>query len=59
VDVCIARDPKGLYKKAAQGKIPNFTGVGQDYEKPSSPELIINGEVNTHISTEQILKLIL
>jgi len=58
VDVCIARDPKGLYKKAAQGKIPNFTGVGQDYEKPSSPELIINGEIDTQTSTEQILKLI-
>ena len=59
VDVCISRDPKGLYKKAAQGKIPNFTGIGQDYEKPSNPEITINGEVDTQISTEQILKLIL
>ena len=59
VDVCISRDPKGLYKKAAQGKIPNFTGVGQDYEKPTKPEITINGEVDTQISTEQILKLIL
>jgi bifunctional enzyme CysN/CysC len=59
VDVCISRDPKGLYKKAAQGKIPNFTGVGQDYEKPTKPEITLNGEVDTQISTEQILKLIL
>ena len=59
VDVCISRDPKGLYKKAAQGKIPNFTGVGQDYEKPTKPEITLNGEVDTQISTEQILKFIL
>ena len=59
VDVCISRDPKGLYKKAAEGKIPNFTGVGQDYEKPTNPEITINGEVDTQISTEQILKFIL
>ena len=59
VDVCISRDPKGLYKKASEGKIPNFTGVGQDYEKPTNPEITINGEVDTQISTEQILKFIL
>lgn len=59
VDVCISRDPKGLYKKASQGQIPNFTGVGQDYERPTNPEIIVNGDVDTQVSTEQILKLIL
>ncbi len=39
VDVCEARDPKGLYRKARAGKIPNFTGVNAPYEPPESPEL--------------------
>ena len=59
VDVCIARDPKGLYKKASQGQIPNFTGVGQDYERPTNPDITINGEVHTQVSTEHILRLII
>ena len=59
VDVCIARDPKGLYKKASQGQIPNFTGVGQDYERPTKPELTLNGQEDVLVSTEQILKYLL
>lgn len=42
MDDCLSRDPKGLYKKALFGGIDNFTGVGQDYEKPDSPDLVIN-----------------
>ncbi len=38
---CIARDPKGLYKKALAGEIKNFTGVDQDYERPEKPELVL------------------
>lgn len=41
LDVCISRDPKGLYKKAMAGEIKNFTGVDQTYEIPASPELHI------------------
>ncbi|MDP7380512.1 MAG: adenylyl-sulfate kinase, partial [Alphaproteobacteria bacterium] len=37
--VCEARDPKGLYKKARAGEIPNFTGVNSPYEPPLSPDL--------------------
>jgi bifunctional enzyme CysN/CysC len=37
--VCEARDPKGLYGKARQGKIRNFTGVDQIYEAPQFPEM--------------------
>jgi len=59
VDVCIARDPKGLYKKASQGQIPNFTGVGQDYERPTKPELTLDGQEDIQVSTEKILKYIL
>jgi adenylyl-sulfate kinase len=41
---CIRRDPKGLYKKALAGIIPDFTGISAPYEEPESPELIINTE---------------
>jgi bifunctional enzyme CysN/CysC len=42
-EVCIERDPKGLYKKAASGSIPNMTGIGQEYEEPTHAELILDG----------------
>lgn len=42
VDVCAERDPKGLYQKAREGKIPEFTGVSAPYEAPEQPELVLN-----------------
>ncbi len=42
IDDCISRDPKGLYKKAMFGGIENFTGIGQEYEKPEVTDLTIN-----------------
>ena len=39
VSVCERRDPKGLYKKARAGDIPNFTGISAPYENPENPEL--------------------
>ena len=36
------RDPKGLYKKARKGEIPNFTGINSPYEKPLHPELSLD-----------------
>jgi bifunctional enzyme CysN/CysC len=59
VDICISRDPKGLYKKAKDGQIPNFTGIGQDYEKPSQPELILDGTADTEANTKAILERLL
>ena len=38
---CVARDPKGLYRKALAGEIRNFTGVDQRYEAPQAPELVV------------------
>lgn len=40
-----ARDPKGLYKLARQGKIENFTGVSDPYEPPLDPEMILRPEM--------------
>jgi len=42
IAVCEQRDPKGLYKKARQGQIKNFTGIDSAYEEPVSPELVID-----------------
>jgi len=39
IEVCEARDPKGLYKKARAGDIPHFTGIGSPYEAPVNPEV--------------------
>jgi adenylylsulfate kinase len=41
VELCAARDVKGLYARAARGEIANFTGVSDPYEPPSAPELRI------------------
>ena len=50
------RDPKGLYKKARQGKIPNFTGIDSVYEKPINPDLEID---TSKISLSEAVKKIL
>ena len=41
VEACEQRDPKGLYKKARTGEIPNFTGVSDPYEAPQKPEVVL------------------
>lgn len=41
--VCEARDPKGLYRKARAGSLPNFTGIDSPYEAPMKPEIRIDG----------------
>ena len=56
LDVAEARDSKGLYKKARQGAIPNFTGIGSPYEAPETPDIHIHTEIE---SVEQIVKRLL
>jgi bifunctional enzyme CysN/CysC len=41
LDVCIARDPKGLYRKAKAGELKNFTGIDSAYEAPTQAELVL------------------
>jgi bifunctional enzyme CysN/CysC len=55
-EVCAERDPKGLYKKAAAGELPNLTGVGQEYEAPSSAELVLDGTSEIDNSVNAILE---
>jgi adenylylsulfate kinase len=42
IDVCEARDPKGLYKKARAGELKGFTGIDDPYEAPLKPELLLD-----------------
>jgi adenylylsulfate kinase len=44
---CESRDPKGLYKKAREGKISDMTGIGSPYEEPEDPELVLDTERST------------
>lgn len=44
LEECEARDPKGLYAKARQGEITNFTGIDSAYETPETPELHLRTE---------------
>jgi bifunctional enzyme CysN/CysC len=58
-EVCIERDPKGLYKKATSGSIPNMTGIGQEYEAPESAELVLDGTIPVLDTVKIILETIL
>jgi adenylylsulfate kinase len=42
LEVCEQRDPKGLYQKAREGKIPEFTGISAPYEEPLNPEIVLD-----------------
>jgi adenylylsulfate kinase len=47
LEVCISRDPKGLYKKALAGEIQNFTGIDDVFEAPVRPDLEVTTDVET------------
>jgi adenylylsulfate kinase len=47
LETCIQRDPKGLYKKALAGLIPEYTGVSAPYEVPEAPELVLDTGTGT------------
>jgi adenylylsulfate kinase len=44
IDECEKRDPKGLYQKAREGKILEFTGISSPYEEPDRPEIVIESD---------------
>jgi adenylylsulfate kinase len=44
LQVCEARDQKGLYHQARAGKISNFTGISAPYEAPAAPDLVVSTE---------------
>ncbi len=56
-ELCAQRDPKGLYKKAAAGDLPNMTGVGQEYEAPLNAEVELDGSLDLKTNTDIILEI--
>jgi bifunctional enzyme CysN/CysC len=60
LEVCEARDPKGLYKKARAGQLQNFTGVDSAYEVPENPEITVDsGESQAEDLAEEIVRMVL
>ncbi|MBT8467704.1 MAG: adenylyl-sulfate kinase [Myxococcales bacterium] len=55
LEICEARDPKGLYKKARAGEISSFTGLDAPYEAPASPEVHLETE---HLSVDEAAGLV-
>ena len=56
---CEQRDVKGLYKKARQGDIKQFTGISSPYEHPENPELIVDtGSNNLDVCVDSVLALL-
>ncbi|MDD5254378.1 MAG: adenylyl-sulfate kinase [Candidatus Nanoarchaeia archaeon] len=56
LEECQNRDKKGLYKKAEEGGIDNFTGISQKYEKPENPSIVIDtGKTSVEESVNLIL----
>ena len=59
LEVCEARDVKGLYKKAREGKIKNFTGISSPFEEPENPDVIIkSAEENPKDSLQKLLNIV-
>jgi len=57
LDVCEARDVKGLYKKARAGEIKNFTGIDAPYESPLNPQIEIKTvEQSVEEACDKIIK---
>jgi adenylylsulfate kinase-like enzyme len=56
LEVCVARDVKGMYKKALAGEIPQFTGVSDPYEEPTEPEVIVETD---RLAPEEAMRVIL
>ncbi len=60
LEVCEQRDTKGLYRKAREGKIRNFTGIDSPFELPVNPDLEVDtSKLTIEESVERILKVVL
>jgi adenylylsulfate kinase len=56
LEVCEARDPKGLYKKARAGELKGFTGIDDPYEPPVKPELVLDAGVKSaEVLSEEVV----
>ena len=58
-EVCATRDQKGIYKKAKEGLIKNFTGISAPYETPERPELVVKSyKVDAAEAAARVIELI-
>jgi len=56
LEVCEARDPKGLYQKARAGEIKGFTGIDAPYEAPEKPELVLDaGSKSAEVLADEVI----
>ena len=56
---CEARDPKGLYRKARSGQLPNLSGIGSPYEPPTAPQLTIDASATpVEEAVKRLLKML-
>tara|TARA_Y100001980_G_C14545472_1_gene325061 strand:- start:953 stop:1573 length:621 start_codon:yes stop_codon:yes gene_type:complete len=56
LEVCEARDPKGMYAKARSGEIKNFTGISSPYEIPENPEIhLVNNDISIDEASNQVI----
>jgi len=57
LDVCIQRDVKGLYQRALDGLIDNFTGISDPYEIPENPDIVVNtDQTDVQFCVQKILE---
>ena len=59
LDVCVARDPKGLYAQAIAGEIPNFTGISAPFDIPEHPDLHLDGQNSPDELLMQLMRFIM
>ena len=60
IEVCEARDPKGLYAKARAGELTGFTGIDDPYEEPLEPDLLLDGDqVTPDEGAQRVLSVLL
>lgn len=59
LEVCEERDPKGLYKKARAGQIPEFTGISAPYEAPEAPEIVLKtAELDVEAAAARLVEIL-
>ncbi len=57
LEICEARDPKGMYAKARRGEIPNFTGISSDYESPENADIHLDaGDRDAEELADEVLR---
>jgi adenylyl-sulfate kinase len=58
LELCVARDPKGLYARALEGELRGMTGVDDPYEPPAAPELRLTPDMDVPQAAEDVLRLL-